>query len=231
MYYSKDAIYNPFKAWRDGGPAYSGRFDPKGSWKATLTTRMPGFDQQGKKITGVEKVFNTKVYDEFSWGLKWLDNNISKDGLFPQYFKKDGDTFKAVSASDVPKETNLLDKEFRLANPGPPYTSPKSGAWTNPGPASGPFKVKLVDGSEVTYYWYRFVDQPSFQQYNWSKAKKDKLQKFVENIHANWTIDKDYMAPPSSGELVRLDPAVFVTPPKGMEVGYVPIVTRQEEAK
>jgi hypothetical protein len=36
------------------------------------------------------------------------------------------------------------------------------------------------------------------------------------------------MAPPTSGALVTLDPALIVTPPKGLEVGYVPIVTRQE---
>jgi len=29
------------------------------------------------------------------------------------------------------------------------------------------------------------------------------------------------------GTLAELDPAVIVTPPKGLEVGYVPIVTRQ----
>ena len=33
-----------------------------------------------------------------------------------------------------------------------------------------------------------------------------------------------------SGELASLDPALLVTPPKGLEVGYVPIVTRQEDA-
>ena len=30
------------------------------------------------------------------------------------------------------------------------------------------------------------------------------------------------------GALAALDPGVLVTPPKGLEVGYVPIVTRQE---
>jgi hypothetical protein len=81
----------------------------------------------------------------------------------------------------------------------------------------------------VTYYWYRFVNQPSFRQYNWSDEKKAKLQSFVEKIHGNWPIDRDYMAPPSSGELARLDPALLVRPPEGLEVGYVPIVTRQED--
>ena len=32
-------------------------------------------------------------------------------------------------------------------------------------------------------------------------------------------------------ELVRFDPALFVTQPEGKEVGYVPIVVRQEAAR
>jgi len=51
-----------------------------------------------------------------------------------------------------------------------------------------------------------------------------------QSILANWPIDRNYMAPPTMGELVTLDPALLVIPPKGMEVGYVPIVTRQEIA-
>jgi len=70
-------------------------------------------------------------------------------------------------------------------------------------------------------------DQPSFQQYGWSEDKKTALQAFVEKIHATWPIDRDYMAPPSRGTLVTLDPALLVTPPEGLEAGYVPIVTRQ----
>jgi hypothetical protein len=121
----------------------------------------------------------------------------------------------------------LLGQEFKLAGNGAPYTSPTTGAWSRPGAKLGPFTVKLVDGSVVTYSWYRFVDQPSFQQYGWSEERKAKLQAFVEKIHASWPIDRDYMAPPGRGSLARLDPALLVTPPKGLEAGYVPIVTRQ----
>ena len=102
--------------------------------------------------------------------------------------------------------------------------------WAKPGPKLGPFTAKLVDSSMVTYSWYRFVDQPSFQQYNWSAEKKAKLQAFVEKLHANWPTDRDYMPPPTRGKLVALDPALLVTPPPGLEAGYVPIVTRQEKA-
>jgi hypothetical protein len=127
----------------------------------------------------------------------------------------------------VPAETKLRTQEFKLAKMGVPYTSPTVGAWADPGLKLGPFTARLVDGSVVTYSWYRFVDQPSFQQYNWSPEKKAKLQSFVEKLHANWPIDRDYMAPPTRGRLVSLDPALLVTPPAGLEVGYVPIVTRQ----
>jgi hypothetical protein len=132
-----------------------------------------------------------------------------------------------VSASKVPAETGLADAKFELAGPGEPYTSPKDAAWAKPGPKSDPITVNLVDGSQVTYSWYRFVDQPSFQQYQWSDEKKAKLQAFVEKVHASWPIDRDYMAPPTRGKLVAFDPALLVTPPKGLEVGYVPIVTKQ----
>jgi hypothetical protein len=37
-------------------------------------------------------------------------------------------------------------------------------------------------------------------------------------------------APATVGKLADLDPAQVVTPPKGLEVGYVPIATRQELA-
>ena len=39
-------------------------------------------------------------------------------------------------------------------------------------------------------------------------------------------VDHDYLAPPALGKLAELDPALMVTPPKGLEAGYVPIVTR-----
>jgi hypothetical protein len=230
-YYSKAALYDDFAAWRDGGPACSGVFDKSGSWESTLTTSTPHFDQSGKTLSGVSELLDTKVFEDNVWGLQWAEGDAQDAGNFPQYFRHDGDMRVAVAAAEVPVETGLLTKEFRLADRGAPFTSPTVGAWSEPGPAKGPFQVRLGDGSLVTYSWYRFIDQPSFQHYDWSAAKRAKLQGLVEQIHATWPIDRDYMAPPTSGELVDLDPALFVTPPKGMERGYVPIVTRQENAK
>jgi hypothetical protein len=226
-YYSKAALYEGFKAWRNGGPACSGRFNEQGAWKSRLTTRTTRYDQAGKRLSGVERVFDTRVFEGDVWGLEWFNSDVSPKGVFPQYFKQVGEERVAVAAAVVPAETQLQAQEFKRAQPGEPYTSPATGAWSRPGPKLGPFKVKLADGSLVTYSWYRFVDQPSFQQYDWSEAKKAALQAFVEKIHASWPIDRDYLAPPSHGMLATLDPALLVTPPAGLEVGYVPIVTRQ----
>jgi len=172
------------------------------------------------------------------WGLKWKSNIKNSKGLFPQYYKNEGGKYIAISEPKVLSETKLRQQKFRLAKPGQPYISPSKGAWATPGPKAGPFKVKLTDGSVVTYYWYRFIDQPAFWQYTrrgdpnaWSAEKKAKLQALVEKMHTAWPIDRDYMAPPAFGRLVKLDPALLVTPPPGLEVGYVPIVVHQEVAQ
>ncbi|GAB4152013.1 MAG: hypothetical protein Fur0037_20770 [Planctomycetota bacterium] len=229
-YYSRRALYDAFLAWRRGGPAPSGRFDPKGAFLARLDTRTPGFDQDGKPIEGVASTFDTEVFADNTWGLRWKENEDAPRGQFPQYYRHEGDRRVAVAPADVPAETGLRGASFRRAPPGKAFTSPAKGAWVEPGPASEALRARLGDGSLVTYRWYRFVDQPSFQQYRWSAEKKAALQKLVEKLHRIWTIDRQYMPPPTHGELVELDPALLVTPPKGMEAGYVPIVTRQERA-
>ncbi len=230
-YYSKKSLYDSFKSWRDGKGNCSGIFDKKGSWQPKLSTRTTKYDQVKQDLKDVEKAFNTRIFDGNVWGLQWSKTDIASQGEFPQYYKQIGNKRFAIPASEVPVETGLHKQEFLLAKPGETYTSPNKGAWTNPGAKIGPFTVELVDGSVVTYSWYRFVDQPAFQQYHWDEAKKAKLQAFIEKIHANWPIDREYMPPPTHGKLVSLDPALMVTPPKGLEVGYVPIVIKQSARK
>ena len=226
-YYNKAALYDAFKAWRDGGRACSGQLGIRGAFRPKLNTHTTRYDQDGKKIANVERAFDTRVFEGNAWGLQWFTNELSRPGFFPQYYKWVGEQRMAVASSDVPSESGLHTAEFELAKPGEPYTSPRSGAWTIPGPKSGPFTARLMDGSLVTYSWYRFVDQPSIQQYHWSAEKRAKLQTLVEKLHANWPADRDYMAPPTRGKLVALDPGLLVNPPSGLEIGYVPIVTGQ----
>ena len=226
-YYSKAALYDAFKTWREGGRECSGRFDMNGVWKPKLTTRTTRYDQGGQKIVGVERVFDTRVFEDNTWGLQWFTNDLYPRGVFPQYFQHAQGERVVVAPGVVPEATGLVHQKFKLASRGAPYTSPQTGAWTKPGPARGPFTARLGDGSTVTYYWYRFIDQPSFQQYAWTQEKKRKLQELVTKLHARWSTDREYMPPPGRGELVSLDPALLVKPPAGLEQGYVPIVTQQ----
>ena len=227
--YSIDALYSPLKLWISGGQAVPGKFGDHASYAAKCST-APILLKQGPgnlKLTGISPFVETKMLGMSSFGLGW--NNVKKMGYFPEYFKKEGDSMIAITSSEVPSETGLKEQSFAQANTGNAYTSPleKGTVWTTPGPKSGPYTSRLKDGSVVTYYWYRFIDQPSLQSLKLSHDEKERLQKTVEFIHANWTLNKRYMAPPSQGELVRIDNAILVTPPKSLEIGYVPIVTRQ----
>lgn len=67
----------------------------------------------------------------------------------------------------------------------------------------------------VEYVWYRFIDQPAIARLGLNPDDLQRLQAFVEAWHA------------ASGTLVSLDAAQFVTPPAGLEIGYVPIVIGQ----
>ncbi len=57
--------------------------------------------------------------------------------------------------------------------------------------------------------------------------EREDLQVRVVKLHWNWTKDREYLAPPTTGKLAEVAPALIVTPPPGWEAGYVPIVTRQ----
>jgi hypothetical protein len=225
-YYSKDALYNAFKEWRNGKAACTGTFSKSGSWEPALTTKMPSFDQGGVVLLKIDNAFNTMIFSENVFGIQWKNTTLSPKGIFPQYYRQVGNGWReVVSASNVPAD--LVTREFRQASRGTPYTTPNSGSWSTPGPKTAPIEVTLTDGSTVSYCWYRFVDQPSFQQFNWTKDEKEKLQSFIEVIHSQWDNNKEYLDPLRNGELVSLDPALIVKPPKGFEFGYVPIVIGQ----
>ena len=230
--YSADAIFQPMKSWMDGGAAVTGAFGvAPGSHIPACKAEPLRFDQQKTRMTGFEPYVTTTLLGKpgsCSFGLQWTSANAS----FPEYFRRVGDTLETVAPERVPDETGLKAQRFAPAVPGTPYTSPaESGTvWSSPGPVRGPFTLALTDGSRVTYSWYRFVDQPALQHLKLNANEKARLQAIAERIHAQWPITRDYMAPPTTGTLATLDSALILVPPRGLEVGYVPIVTRQEAA-
>ena len=235
-HYSKGALYDQVVTWMAGGDAPAGEFAMNASIVPPCRALPLKVKQAGKWIRGCEQWVETTTVDRTTFGLQWRPEVLEpwigpmRRGSFPEYFRRNGDEFLAVAADAVPAETKLKAARFRPARTDQAYTSPSDAehnVWTEPGPQAGPFQAELSDGSVVTYSWYRFIDQPALQDADLSDEAKERLQSLVEKVHTQWTRDKDYLPPPTLGTLATLDSSLIVTPPPGLEVGYVPIVTRQ----
>lgn len=187
----------------------------------------------------------------YRWDDQWVARVKTEHGpmaVIPEYYhlvknSEDREVWEPVKAEDVPEQTGLKEVVFKPhwhddddtvapeeKNTGP-YITPeeKDSCWKTPGPVAGPFQAFPGDGSVVTYYWYRFADQPAMLNAGLTDAEREKVQGHVEKLHRHWTRDKEFLAAPAKGELAEIDPALIVTPPAGFEVGYVPVATRQEK--
>jgi hypothetical protein len=249
--YQKSALWDSVKTWFDGGEPVSGTIDPNASAVHTFTGKggstwriYPPNTPREEKIPLAWNSFATPInLDSVTYGYEWNYDFVTKtesaDGplvTLPEYFqlskgRNDKPEWKVVQPKEVPDETGLAQVEFHRPKSKPleAYITPDdaTSCWKKPGPVAGPFKAKLGDGSTVTYSWYRFADQPAILNADLTDAEREALQKRVEKLHQHWSKDREYLPPPTVGELADLDPALVLTPPKGFEAGYVPIATRQ----
>jgi hypothetical protein len=249
--YSKKALWDAVNAWFESGAPASGAIDPLGATvhsfpgKGGATWRIYASSApKEKRVPLAWNSFATPVApDSSTFGYRWNDQLVtskdSKDGslvTLPEYFHLVNDNNKkaewvVVLPKDVPVETGLAKISFHrpIEAPAEPYVTPNDAqsCWKKPGPVAGPFQAHPGDGSVVTYYWYRFADQPALLNADLTDQERESLQARVEKLHRNWTKDRDYLAPPTIGKLADIDPALIVTPPPGLEAGYVPIATRQ----
>ena len=109
-----------------------------------------------------------------------------------------------------------------------PYTTPEEpdSCWKKPGPVAGPFRARWRR-QRGQYYG---IVLPINLRCSMRVSPKTiaSSSRSSREVHRTSPKDRDYLAPPTVGTLCDLDPALLVTPPKGKEVGYVPIATRQE---
>jgi hypothetical protein len=248
--YNKKALWNAVKTWFEGGPPASGRINSieavihqfPGRGGATWRIYRPQDPKEQRAPIAWASFASPMAQDSTTFGYRWnaklVTKRETKDGslvTLPEYYrlvKGDKKTqWVAVSPEDVPEETGLAKVHFHRPDQAPaePYVTPDDAqsCWKKPGPVAGPFLANPGDGSVVTYYWYRFADQPALLNADLTEAAREGLQKRVEKLHRHWTRDRDYLAPPTVGTLSEIDSALIVTPPSGLEVGYVPIATRQ----
>ena len=249
--YNKQALWDSVKTWFDGGTEASGAIHPEGALLheftgkggATWKIYPDGVAKEDKVPLAWNSFATPMAADPHTFGYRWDLNVVkqteSKHGslvTIPEYFHLVTNSNKTaewvpVRAEDVPPETGLTKARFDGPSGRHPktYVTPDDAAscWKKPGPQAGPFQARLGDGSVVTYYWYRFADQPAMLNADMTDQEREALQVRVEKLHRSWKKDRDYLAPPAFGKLAELDPALVVTPPPGLEAGYVPIATRQ----
>lgn len=226
--YSASALSDRVQKWLTGSSTVPGKFDAASARQPNGAANQLSFRQGSRNVplTGYDRFVKTTVAGS-AYCLEWSGQNA---GILPEYYKQSGDKRIAIAPDEVPASSHLAEQGFRPARRGRPYVAFPDAAWTIPGPARGPYRLNLTDGSTISYSWYRFVDQPALQSLGLSEMERRKLQSFVEKLHARWRINEEYMPPPSSGSLAALDAAQIVRPPKDLSVGYVPIITRQEPA-
>ena len=254
--YSKSALWDDVKAWFEGGPPASGKIDPEasivhkfpGRGGATWRIYKERAEREERVRIAWDSFATPFAPDPTTFGYKWNDKMVTEtdtpDGplvTLPEYYrlatdKNDKPAWVVVKAEDVPAETGLAEVTFKRSNnkPLPPYVTPMDdpddpkNCWKIPGPVAGPFYAHPGDGTTVTYYWYRFVDQPALLNADLTDEEREDLQKRVVELHKNWKKDGDYLPSPTlEKKLADIDPALILTPPSGLEAGYVPIVTRQ----
>jgi hypothetical protein len=252
--YNKKALWDAVKTWFDGGAEAGGAINPEGailhafSGKGGATWKIyPDGTAKEAKVPLAWNSFATPMAADrntfgYRWNSKIVTKTDSKEGALvklPEYYHllKTGvkPQWVPVPAEQVPAETHLAEAHFERPSGahGKPYVTPDDpgSCWKKPGPAAGPFQAQLGDGSVVTYYWYRFADQPALLNADLTDQERQAMQARVEKLHRNWKKDRNYLPPPAIGKLADIDPALIVTPPQGLEVGYVPIATRQAAQK
>lgn len=245
--YTNGALWDAVQRWFDGGPEATGRIDAAQSIVHTIpgkgwsTWRIAADATPDDRRFAIDwESFATPFApDAATFGWRWDAHAVTRSATgeplvtLPQVYRLDGEgkaaRWRPWSGAETAVPSSLRDAT--LGEPGPahvePYVTPDDGCWAVPGPVAGPFKAQLGDGSTVTYSWYRFADQPALQNADLDREERERLQQRVERLHRAWRKDREYLPPPARGTLARLDPALLVEPPRGLEVGYVPIATRQ----
>ncbi len=250
--YTREALTEPVRRWFAGGQAASGEINPAeayvqkfGSGGGSTWEIFPdGTPDKERRDIKWDEFGTPHAHDEHSFGYQWKSEYVrpvteggGRRVRLPEYFelrRREGWPLRwvPIAAADVPVESGLKQERYdtpRENNPGA-YETPTNAdsPFRKPGPVAGPFEVTLGDGSVLTYAWYRFADQPAMLNADLTPEEREVVQRRVEMLHREWTKDRTYLAPPTTGTLASIDPALLVTPPKGFEIGYVPIALRQE---
>ena len=250
--YNKSALWDSVQTWFEGGPVASGQIDVSNSF---TTNVLRANNNNWKFFTRVDgerakfpidwKAFAKRAFIDDKTLTFEFDPRLTKHEpekgrvTLPEFYELVFTTESAAkwvprTAEDVPIETGLHElkpADFHTGkNNDAPWTTPDDTytVWKTPGPTAGPFQTKLGDGSTLTYYWYKFNEQPAILKADLTDRQRTELQRRVELLHRHWKPDQNYLPEPDGIQLAEFDPGLLVVPPAGLEIGFVPIATRQE---
>ena len=224
--YGSSAISDSFRSALASGGALPQSTNAAGIFSPLLNTQSPKIYQEGKILGSLSsslavKVFESRAAYGFSMGG---DARLEK---IPQYYKEVGSSRIVIKESEAP--TALVNAKFGSLMQTSTHVYQEPSWWKQSPAASGDLTADLRDGSQVTYRWYKFVDQPSLQRFEMNTAEKAGIQGAIEKMQNQWN-NFSMMKNPTVGSLVSFDEGLMVIPPKGLEIGYVPIVVKQNAA-
>lgn len=229
------SISRDFKAYSSQAisPNLKSALGGTGKLPTTLTTQevfagklvgnSPKVYQEGKTLGNLSQLLSAKTFDA---GNAYGFSVPGKSGLvkLAQYFLETGDAKVEVSAAQAPEA--LVKASFGNPQVKSTYVYQYPTWWDASPSASSDFTTNLNDGSQVVYRWYKFVDQPALQRFELNASEKSNLQAAIEKMQKEWA-HSALMSEPTKGSLATFDQGMLVTPPKGLEYGYVPIAIKQ----
>ena len=224
--YGSSAISNAFRRALASGGALPQSTNAAGIFSPLLNAQSPKVYQEGKRLGNLSSSLAVKVFESrAAYGFR-MGGDVRLVKL-PQYYKEVGSRRIAIEESEAP--IALVSAEFGSLMQTSTHIYQAPSWWQQSPAASGDLTADLRDGSQVTYRWYKFVDQPSLQRFEMNAAEKAAIQGAIEKMQREWN-NFAMMKNPTSGTLVSFDEGLLVTPPKGLEIGYVPIVVEQKAA-
>jgi hypothetical protein len=224
--YGSSAISDAFRSALASGGALPQSTNAAGIFSPLLNAKSPKVYQEGKVLGSLSTLLALKVFESQSaYGFS-MGGQARLERL-PEYYKQVGNKRIAIKESEAPAA--LVASKFGSLMQSSKYIYQEPSWWRKNPAASKDLTANLRDGSQVTYRWYKFVDQPSLQRFEMNAAEKAGIQGAIEKMQKEWN-NFAMMKDPTVGSLVSFDEGLMVTPPKGLEIGYVPIVVKQKAA-
>jgi hypothetical protein len=233
--YFRPAIWQSVDAWVNGGAPVT-QFPPESVFVSTINqpnNSLRMMERDGSRVniemgtTARAATFMTPRGSS-AFGIQW-SGPAAATGTIPEYYKRVGTAdWQPITPSEVPASTGLTTQTFptQPLAATPLVDTGMGSPWDPARWAAGPFSARLTNESIVDYVWYRFIDQPALARLPLDAATRTRLQTWAESLHSQG-LNALTLAPPTDGVLAALDPGQIVTPPSGMERGFVPIAIAQ----